>query len=296
MKIAIYTIMLNEIAFIDRYLDSTLDADYVVILDTGSTDGSYERLKDRALNDPRIIYSQKIYDNFRFDDARNDNLAMVPDDTEYLWQIDIDELPTTNWRQDLEANAGPDVLRYDYVFATNAVGKPIIRFDAEKIHKNKFKWTKPCHEVLNTDSSTTYGRLSQTTLWHKTAYKKSREKYLDLLELGAKEDMRERLYYGRELSFRNEWSKAIKVLKDTTCDWEPEDAYRMSIMSTCYINLGKIGLAVECVEKALKIAPYRCLAYDLIEYMKRRNLKLSFLENTKFVKCHYYFGNSAHEI
>lgn len=45
-KICVYAIAKNEIKFVDRWFDSVKEADYVCVLDLGSTDGTYERLKD----------------------------------------------------------------------------------------------------------------------------------------------------------------------------------------------------------------------------------------------------------
>ena len=45
MKVCVYAICKNESKFLDRWLDSVLnEADYVCVLDTGSTDDTYERL------------------------------------------------------------------------------------------------------------------------------------------------------------------------------------------------------------------------------------------------------------
>ena len=48
-KVCVYAICKNEMKFLDKWLNSMSEADCVVVLDTGSTDGSYEFLK----NDPR---------------------------------------------------------------------------------------------------------------------------------------------------------------------------------------------------------------------------------------------------
>lgn len=48
-KVCVYAICKDEMKFLDKWLDSMSEADYIVVLDTGSIDGSYEFLK----NDPR---------------------------------------------------------------------------------------------------------------------------------------------------------------------------------------------------------------------------------------------------
>ena len=51
MKIVVYAIAKNEGFFVDRWMDSMSEADQVVVLDTGSDDGTAERLRgaDRPL-------------------------------------------------------------------------------------------------------------------------------------------------------------------------------------------------------------------------------------------------------
>ena len=44
MKVAVYTIALNESAHVERWANSAGDADYRVVADTGSTDDTVERL------------------------------------------------------------------------------------------------------------------------------------------------------------------------------------------------------------------------------------------------------------
>lgn len=57
-KICVYAICKNEIKHIERWLASVSEADYVVVLDTGSTDSSYETL----CNDKRVTrVEQKIF-------------------------------------------------------------------------------------------------------------------------------------------------------------------------------------------------------------------------------------------
>jgi glycosyltransferase involved in cell wall biosynthesis len=56
-KICIYAMCKNEKQFVEQWLDSMSEADYIVVLDTGSTDGTYEMLK----TDPRVTRcEQKI--------------------------------------------------------------------------------------------------------------------------------------------------------------------------------------------------------------------------------------------
>ena len=45
-KICVYAISKNEAQFVERWYNSMKEADYVVVLDTGSRDGTAEKLKE----------------------------------------------------------------------------------------------------------------------------------------------------------------------------------------------------------------------------------------------------------
>jgi hypothetical protein len=47
MKVAVYTIALNEEAFVQPWYESAKDADYLLIADTSSTDRTVELAKAR---------------------------------------------------------------------------------------------------------------------------------------------------------------------------------------------------------------------------------------------------------
>ena len=51
-KVCVYAICKNEEQFVDRWMDSMSEADQVVVLDTGSEDGTVERLRARRLYRP----------------------------------------------------------------------------------------------------------------------------------------------------------------------------------------------------------------------------------------------------
>ena len=47
-KVCVYAICKNEAQFVDRWMDSMSEADSVVVLDTGSTDDTVEKLRRRG--------------------------------------------------------------------------------------------------------------------------------------------------------------------------------------------------------------------------------------------------------
>lgn len=151
MKTAAYTICLNEIKRIDRWLEYTKDFDYRVILDTGSTDGTFELLKKI----PGIILSQQRIEPFKFDVHRNLNLNMIPKDVDWCLSPDIDEWFSINVLEEMERTIkeNPDVTnisttRLDIYSKKVFVGPPY-EIPTNKIHRRfLYEWRSPIYEHL----------------------------------------------------------------------------------------------------------------------------------------------------
>ena len=75
MKIIVYAICKNESKFVDCWMNSMTEADAVVVLDTGSSDDTVEKLRRRGA----IVERAEIFP-WRFDTARNRSLALAPSD------------------------------------------------------------------------------------------------------------------------------------------------------------------------------------------------------------------------
>lgn len=90
-KIATYTICKNEKNYIDDWYNSVKLADEVYILDTGSTDGTLERLKEIEKNDPHFHLYEKHYDIFSFGDAWNTIIEKIPENIDIICRLDLDQ-------------------------------------------------------------------------------------------------------------------------------------------------------------------------------------------------------------
>lgn len=151
MKTAAYTICKNEIKFVEQWLYYTKDFDYRVLLDTGSTDGTYEALLEAQKTDANLIIEQKIFTPWKFNIARNYNLDMIPDDVDWCLSPDLDEYFSINVldRMKLILDENPDVTnincdRLDIYAKTVRVEVP-----TNKIHrKNDYHWVQPIYEHL----------------------------------------------------------------------------------------------------------------------------------------------------
>ena len=94
LKICIYAICKNEEAFVDRWYNSMKEADEIVVVDTGSTDNTVQKLKSLGIK----VY-QKIFSPWRFDKARNYSLSKISSDVDVCMSTDLDEVFEQGWRK-----------------------------------------------------------------------------------------------------------------------------------------------------------------------------------------------------
>ena len=256
MKICVYAIAKNEAGFARRWAESMAEADHICVLDTGSTDGTPERLE--ALG---AAVRREVIAPWRFDTARNRSLELVPEDTDICVCTDLDEVFRPGWRAALEAAwvPGTQQARYRYLWA------PGTSFLQEKIHApGVFAWHHPVHEVLRrTDGRTVWPVVrAELVLEHHPDPHKSRGQYLELLERSVAEDPeddRNAHYLGREYLFRGMWDRAIAQLRRhldlPTAVWRPERCASMRFLSRCFLAKGDPQTALAWALRAAAECP-----------------------------------------
>ncbi len=240
MKVAVYTIALNEANFIPRWYESAKEADYLLIADTGSTDNTYDVAEELGIE----VVGIKVIP-WRFDVARNTALSLLPEDVDYCIALDMDEVLIGNWREELEKAHNGRITRPRYKYTWSWKNQeetiPGLQYGGDKIHSRVgYRWKHPVHEVLVTD------RIEETQDWysleihHHPDHTKSRSQYLPLLELAVKEDPwddRNAYYYGRELFFNQKYLEAFKQLKRylslPSATWNAERSAAMRYMAKC---------------------------------------------------------------
>lgn len=244
MKIAVYAIAKNESKFVERFMASCNGADGVYVLDTGSTDGTIEKLESLGADVGRWVT-----DDFRFDRARNISLDRVPANVDVCVCLDLDEVLPDDWRQQIEKSWTPDTTRLRYPFIWQH--DPEIRYYADKIHsRHGCKWVKPVHEVLTFDRPEVQTVNHDLVIHHYPDPYKSRSSYLPLLELAVKEDPncdRSAHYLGREYMFQGQHYNAMRVLEQhlslPSATWDAERCASMRFISQCYLMEGITKLA-----------------------------------------------------
>jgi glycosyltransferase involved in cell wall biosynthesis len=250
-KVCVYAITKNEEQFVEKWYNSMKEADAVVVLDTGSTDKTVEKL--RALGATVVV---KEINPWRFDVARNESLKLVPDDCNILLSTDLDEVLEPGWSIPLkekwiEGKHERGVYKYSWSHLPNGESGRVFRYD--KIHSRKWIWKAPVHELLyntETGSNLYYGEnvldlFDEMHLHHYPDRSKSRASYLPLLELRAKENPED--YYGliylaHEYYYRGKYNESIKLLNDILDKHAKK--YNNIEKASCFLFMGDSHVAL----------------------------------------------------
>jgi glycosyltransferase involved in cell wall biosynthesis len=255
MKIIVYAICKNEAQFVARFCAAAREADQVIVVDTGSTDETCNLLVAHGATVHQVNISP-----WRFDDARNAALSLVPADADICVSLDLDEILQPGWREEVEKawTAGTTRLRYLFDWGHG------ITFYSEKIHaRSGYRWHHPCHERIIPDRLTeVWQDIHKLLVVHKPDETKSRGQYLDLLRISIEEDPhcdRNAFYYARELFFTGNWAEAIKQglrhLSLPNATWAEERAYCMRVIGKSYSEKGDPNEALKWLRAACSEAP-----------------------------------------
>lgn len=269
MKVVVYAICKNEAQFADRWMDSMSEADQVIVLDTGSDDGTQERLKARGA----LVVTETI-SPWRFDIARNRSLELVPPDADICVCTDLDEVFQPGWRLKLEEAWKPGTRQasYRYTWSFRDDGSEGIVFWIEKAHsRHGFLWHHPVHEVLRWTGSglpPIPAAAEGVQLNHYPDPDKSRSQYLPLLELSVKEDPQDDRnvhYLGREYMYKQRWDDCIRTLEGhlsmASATWADERAASMRYIARSYQMKGQPQAARDWYLRAIAQAPHLREAY-----------------------------------
>lgn len=192
------------------------EADCIIVTDTGSTDNTVEKLRQRGVT----VYIDVIRP-WRFDKARNSCLGQIPGDVDICVSTDLDEVFEAGWRENLEKawTEGTKRAKYHYTWSFRPDGTPGMTYYFDRIHSREgFKWVNPTHECLSYigGGAEKYVWCPDVRLRHYPDKSKDRSFNLPLLELAVAErpdDPRNYHYLGREYMFACMWDKCIETLE-----------------------------------------------------------------------------------
>lgn len=263
MKIIVYAICKNESKFAARWMRSMGEADQVIVLDTGSEDGTPDILRSLGA----LVTERKIVP-WRFDAARNASLDLTPEDADLCVCTDLDEVFSPGWRKRLEDAWHPGVTRvsYRYTWDFRPDGTEGHVFFLDKIHaRSGYRWTHPVHEVLQWMGPGPECRVTAegVQLNHFPDPHKSRAQYLPLLEMAvreAPEDDRNMHYLGREYLFYGRYDDCIRTLKQhirmPSAVWADERCASMRYIARAYLAKGDEAEAEKWCARAVAEAPH----------------------------------------
>lgn len=250
MKVAVVSIMKNEEQHVERWAESCKDADYRYLLDTGSTDQSVAVAERCGVT----VLHGKI-DPWHFARARNTLLDQLPDDIDWIINLDVDEVLGEGWRNALEVvpnDGSVNRPRYLYTWnweskafddqgnidiaATIAHGKPGLQYHGDKITRRySHRWVNAVHEVNVTQPPHQESQaFCNLRIYHFADDTKSRGQYLPLLLQDLEENPendRNTYYAARELMYHGRTEESVKLFKRhitmPTSWWAPERGFSM---------------------------------------------------------------------
>jgi glycosyltransferase involved in cell wall biosynthesis len=260
MKVAVYTIALNEAAHAERWANSAVDADYRIVADTGSTDDTVERLTRAGVCVHRIAIRP-----WRFDDARNAAMALIPDDVDVCCSMDMDRWLAPGWRAKLEAVWTPETtaLYCRTVYRASVDDpKPLKSWPAKNFHHRwGYRFRRPVHEALfyTGDKEVTPGCDDIVMYEAQETNKATRRQYLPLMELAHKEDPDDAqicFWLGRDLMWAQQHDRATELLLRhlalPSSTWREERCEAMR-----YLSRTQASEKMAWLDKARMEAPHR---------------------------------------
>jgi len=314
-RVCVYAICKNEGEFVERWMNSMSEADMVVVIDTGSTDDTVEKLKSIGA----VVYEEQI-EPWRFDTARNISLTYVPDDIDICVCTDLDEAFEPGWRKQLEQSWEADAHRGNYWFNWRLKEdvSPDTQFVYFKVHTRKdFVWEGPVHEYLRYTGNAEEKRvfINGMVLNHYPDAAKSRSSYMPLLELAVHEkpdDERYMYYLGREYFYTEQWNRCIQTLEKhlslPLATWKEERCASMRWIAKAYDELGDYSNSSKWFYRAVAECPYMREPYvecamsaylqkewEKVFFFSREALKIN-EKSLNYVNMGYAWDETPHDL
>lgn len=218
VKICLYTICKDEDHEVEGWWESAKEADYVIALDTGSSDGM-----DIHLESLGCEVHRKGYDKFRFDVARNDSVKYAYEtDADVFVNLDMDERFHPGWADILREKWEPD--KHERGICSYYVDDPEKPGRRNWIHDRSWHWVYPVHETLSRNGSIYYHVSHELNLegevyirHQRKPVKATRDQYLSLIELRWEEDkpnLDSLCYLVREYMYADKPEKTLAMIDE----------------------------------------------------------------------------------
>lgn len=252
-KIVVCSIMKNEPhEFVKRWYESALEADWQYLLDTGSDNGC-----DTYAESLGITVLRKTFTPWRFDTSRNYLLDNLPQDADYVINLDVDEVLVAGWREKMDG-VPPHVNRprYKYTWSWKEDGTEGLVYGGDKIvSRHGYHFKHPVHEVMVPEIPQVEAFVEGLEIHHHPDNTKSRGQYLPLLIQAVEEDPeddRNMYYCARELFFAGQFEQASQYFRNhlalPRAVWAPERAFSMRFLAKIHENEREMWLLRACAE------------------------------------------------
>lgn len=260
LKIAVYGIAKNEESVAARWAASAAEADVRIVLDTGSTDRTVEVLRTSGVE----VHSATV-SPWRFDEARNRSLDLVPADVDICISLDLDEVLSPGWRQEILKAwiPGTTMIRYPFITAFHKDGRPSQVTWGHKVHKRDgYRWQYAIHEILRPLAEHQEVFTQGFKIEHIETKERSNDRYIDIIRQWSilePQEPRYQQYLARNLFDQGKYQECLAILEkyfnlpnlDT-----PEKAFSYRIQAWCYRQLNASpDFIVESLLKAVAFAP-----------------------------------------
>lgn len=247
MEISLCMIVRNEAANLAQCLDSVRGAvDEIVILDTGSTDGT----KDIARRYTKCVFDEPWRDDF----AAARNAAFSHATKPYLMWMDADDVLDPPEREKLIAlrpmlDGTIDAVMMPYIGALRPDGTPALVFDRERIVRREagFRFAGAVHEAMSVSGRVIRVEIAIRHTGDHGARSNRRNLaiYEKWIASGAVLSARDWCYYARELMTAGRHEEAIEAFSRTLGQpcWMPLRIDAHIQCARCLLALGRMDEA-----------------------------------------------------
>ena len=187
-KISALVITYNEIGYIEKCLDSIAFADEIIVVDSYSTDGTYEYL----LSQPNVRVIQNPFNNF----TAQKSFALNQAQNDWILFVDADEVVSPALQQEIKETVSSDAGHAAYWFyRTFMFEDEVLRFSGWQTDKNyrlfrkskaSFTDKKIVHETLEVNGTSGILKEKLTHYCYKN-YEDYKQKMLTYGRMKAKE-------------------------------------------------------------------------------------------------------------
>lgn len=228
-----------------------------------------------------------------FAKARNDNLAQVLDDYDWIIYLDTDDTISKpeKIRKVAELSDKYDSIFVDYLYDRDEEDNPMTVHLVARMFKNNgsHKWKGRIHETLIETRGVSQGATKDFIVIHHADEKRTQASFdrnIEMLKLqleDEKEDPDPRTFYYLASTYMDagEIQLALQLFKDylTLSGWDQERSVALTKMGRIYLDDGDRSMARECFAKAIAEDPDNpeprvemgSLEVELKRYDKARN-------------------------